>query len=108
MYRDINIVVHLYTIDAVEYLSNIDLPFHKANRNYKYIDYYGKSTISNEKNAYKFEKFIFESFNFFDNLLVYRVNKENNFAPIKSKEGMFSPENAVNSYIKYYKNKIKN
>ena len=51
-------------------------------------------------NSYKFEKFIFDSFKFFDNITLLRVNPEEEFAPIKNPEGVYSPMTATKLYIK--------
>lgn len=54
------------------------------------------------KNAFKFEKFIFDGFSYFDDLLLYRIDKEKEFAPIKSQTGPNSLEEAIKKYEKYY------
>ena len=55
-----------------------------------------------EPNVYKFEAFIFDAFSFFDNMSILRVNRESNFAPVKNKEGVDSPETAIKLYNNFY------
>ena len=89
IYGDANIVSHLLSIDAVEKISNQNLKYHLAIKN----------------NLYKFEAFIFDGFKFLNDMLVMRVKREEEFAPIKNKEGLDSPETAKKIYNNFY-NKI--
>ena len=88
VFGEANFISHLLSLEAIEKISNYDLKFHIAKKN----------------GLYKFETFIFDAFEFFDDMLVMRVKREEEFAPIKNKEGVDSPETAV----KLYENKIKN
>ena len=54
-------------------------------KNNKFLDDDGKLTTTDDKNSFKFEKFIFDAFYYADDMLLYRVNKED-FCPIKEKE----------------------
>ena len=53
-------------------------------------------------NAYKFETFIFDDFSKVSNMLVFRVLREEEFAPIKNKEGIDSPDTARKLYKDYW------
>ena len=44
--------------------------------------------IPESPNSFKFEKFIFDAFEHFDKMLLLRVEKNKEFAPIKDLEGM--------------------
>ena len=59
--------------------------------------------IPDKPNSFKFEKFIFDAFEHFDDMLLLRVNEEEEFAPIKNKEGKNTPEAATKLYIKMSK-----
>lgn len=83
-YGDANIISHLISIDAIEKIANKELKYHVAIKN----------------NLYKFEAFIFDGFEFLDDMLVMRVKREEEFAPIKNKEGLDSPETAKEIYEK--------
>lgn len=98
LYGDINIVNHLFDIKAIEALSGKKLPYHTAVKNCKYLDEQGKLV---EEKIYKFEKFIFDGFVYFKDMSLFRVKREDEFAPIKNKEGEDSPETAKKLYEEY-------
>ena len=43
---------------------------------------------------------IFDSFRFFDNITLLRVQEEKEFAPIKDPVGIYSPDTATKLYLK--------
>ena len=98
VYGDLNAVFHLYNIKALEKVSNLKLPYHTAFKKAKYINKDGKLVIPEKPNAYKFEMFIFDSFEMLDDVLVLRVKREEEFAPVKNAEGSDSPETARKLY----------
>ena len=98
LYGDMNIVNHLFTIDAIEELSSKVLPYHTAVKNCKHLDEEGNLV---EEKIYKFEKFIFDGFIYFNDMSLLRVKREDEFAPIKNKEGEDSPETAKKMYQDY-------
>lgn len=100
LYRDINILCHLFSIDALEKISSIDLPYHRASKKNTYINEEGMKIVPDCPNSYKYEKFIFDSFRFFDNITLLRVNEDREFAPIKNPAGLYSPDTATKLYIK--------
>ena len=51
-----------------------------------------------KKGLYKFESFVFDGFKAMDNMLVMRVKREEEFAPIKNSEGVDSPATALEIY----------
>lgn len=96
-----NIMCHLYTIDALEKASKETLMYHSAFKKNSYLDGNGKEIVPQEPNSYKFESFIFDAFEFFDDMAVLRVKREEEFAPVKNKEGADSPKTAKELYEKY-------
>ncbi len=82
VYGEANIISHLLNIEAIEKIIKYSLQYHIAHKN----------------GLYKFETFIFDAFEHFDNMLVMRVKREDEFAPIKNKEGVDSPETAKEIY----------
>lgn len=83
LYRDINILCHLFSIHAIEKIADIDLPYHRAFKKNYFINSEGMKVLPDLPNSYKFEKFIFDSFRFFDNITLLRVEEDKEFAPIK-------------------------
>lgn len=99
LYGQSNIVSHLYNIKALEILKDVDLPYHRAYKKGSYINKNLEEVFPNEPNIFKFEKFIFDAFEKFDNITILSVDKSQEFAPIKNAEGNDSPETAVKLYI---------
>ena len=104
LYREINILCHIFSIKALEKCSRMDLPYHMAAKKNIYINEEGTKIFPRKPNSYKFEKFIFDSFKFFDNITLLRVKPEEEFAPIKNPEGVYSPMTATKLYIKQQQN----
>ena len=100
LYREINILCHLVSIDALEKISNIDLPYHRATKKNTYINEEGMKIVPEAPNSYKFETFIFDAFRFFDKITLLRVQEEKEFAPIKDPVGIYSPDAATKLYLK--------
>ncbi len=101
-YGESHIMCNLYTIDAIEKASTEPLIYHSAFKKNSYIDEDGKEIIPKEANSYKFEAFIFDAFEFFDDIAILRGKREEDFAPVKNKEGVDSPKTAKELYEKYW------
>ena len=102
VYGDANAIFHLYNIKGLEKVSDLRLPYHTAFKKAKYIDENGKLVEPTSPNAYKFELFIFDSYEMLDDVVVLRVKREEEFAPIKNAEGQDSPETARKLYTDYW------
>lgn len=100
VYGDMNFVNHLFNIKALEIIDSRPLPYHTAVKKSVHKDENGNLV---QENIYKFEKFIFDAFSFFDDMTLLRVLREEEFAPIKNKEGKDSPETAKKLYEDYTK-----
>ena len=105
-YGESHIMCNLFSIDAIEKVSKEVLMYHSAFKKNSYIDENGREIIPEEPNSYKFESFIFDSFEFFDDIAILRGKREDDFAPVKNKEGVDSPKTAKELYEKYW-NKMK-
>lgn len=106
-YGESNILCHLFTIEALEKASKEDLIFHSAFKKNSYINEKGIEVIPEKENSYKFEAFIFDVFRFFDDMALLRVKREEEFAPIKNKEGSSSPKTSKELYEKYWERQSK-
>ncbi len=98
-YNQINILSHLFTKEAFIRCSKLDIRYH---RNYKKNDYLndeGMKVVATSPNSFKFEKFIFDVFKYFDNFTLLEVDAKDEFAPIKSFNGEFTPETALEKYL---------
>jgi len=101
-YGESHIMCNLYTIEAIEKISEEILMYHSAHKKNSYIDENGKEIIPDEPNSYKFESFIFDAFEFFDDIAILRGKREDDFAPVKNKEGVDSPKTAKELYEKFW------
>lgn len=101
-YGESHIMCNLYTIDAIEKISIEPLIYHSAFKKNSYIDEEGNEVIPEEPNSYKFESFIFDAFEFFDDIAILRGCREDDFAPVKNKDGVDSPKTAKELYEKYW------
>lgn len=108
LYGEAHIMCNLFTIEALEKISNQNLPYHVANKKTNYMNKNGELIEVNEPNAYKFEAFIFDAFNFFEDITILRGKREEDFAPVKNKEGNDSPDTAKDLYNNYWQNKTEN
>lgn len=102
LYGEAHIMCNLFSIDAIEKISKQNLPYHVANKKTNYMNENGEFVEVTEPNAYKFEAFIFDAFNYFDNISILRGKRENDFAPVKNKQGNDSPETAKKLYNDYW------
>ncbi len=103
LYGESHIMCNLYSLNALEKIAVQNLPYHSAHKKANYIDEKGNLIKLTEPNAYKYEAFIFDGFNYFNNMTILRGIREEDFAPIKNKEGVDSPETAIKLYNEYWK-----
>ena len=101
-YGESHIMCNLFSIDAIEKVSKETLMYHSAFKKNSYVDENGREVVPEEPNSYKFESFIFDSFEFFDDIAILRGKREDDFAPVKNKEGVDSPKTAKELYEKYW------
>lgn len=78
-----NIATHLFKIEALQKLQNTPLPWHAARKH-----------VLEEKNAWKFEQFLFDAFPILGSMTLYGVSRGEEFAPIKNASGEDSPASA--------------
>ncbi len=104
-YGEAHIACTLYSMEALEKASKIQSQYHIAVKKMSYLDEEGNWIEPEKPNAYKFESFIFDVFEAFDDISILRSKREENFAPIKNREGNDSPETARKLYNQFYGNK---
>lgn len=92
----------IFSRNLLERITN-KLYFHAAFKKNEYISPNGEKIVPTAPNTYKFEAFIFEGFNVAKNMLVLSVDRNEEFAPIKNKEGVDSVESATKLYNEFLK-----
>lgn len=108
-FGEMHIICNLYSIEAIEKVSTEYLMYHHAFKKNSYLNSEAKEIIPEKENTYKFESFIFDAFQYFDEIAILRGKREDNFAPVKNKEGEDSPKTAKELYEQYHiKNKTNN
>lgn len=102
MYGESHIMCNLYTLDAIEKIANVELPYHSAHKKVDFMQEDGNMFFAKEPNGYKYEAFIFDGFELFDDITLYRGKREEDFAPVKNAEGVDSPETAAKLYSDFW------
>mgnify|MGYP003374001513 CR=1 FL=1 len=85
---------YLFRVSELEKTLNVDMPLHKVKKNVKRYYKNGKYHESMELNAYKYETLALDLIHMMDSCMVFEIEREKEFAPIKNKEGTDSLETA--------------
>lgn len=102
-----HIMCNLFSIKALKKLAKKKLPYHIAFKKSDYLNNDGIIVKAEAPNVYKFETFIFDSWAYFKDIAILRGKREEDFAPVKNREGVDSPKTAIELYNDYYKNIVK-
>lgn len=102
LYREANMLSHLMNIDAIKKVADVNLRYHRAYKKNSFINEEGMKQVPDGPNTFKFENFIFDAFSYFDDMLLLRVNANEEFAPIKDFTGIYNPDTAKEKYEKFY------
>jgi UDP-N-acetylglucosamine pyrophosphorylase/tRNA nucleotidyltransferase/poly(A) polymerase len=102
IYRHANILAHMFKLEFLINCADLELPYHVA---HKKISHYkeGAWIVPDHPNGYKFELFMFDVFEYADDMAVLSVSRNEEFAPVKNKSGKDSPETARELYEKHYR-----
>jgi len=103
LYREANILSHIMSIEAIEKMSTINLKYHRAFKKNAFVNFEGVKQVPEKPNTFKFENFIFDAFSYFDDMLLLRVDENEEFAPIKDFTGIYNPDTAIEKYENYFK-----
>ena len=85
-----SIALHIFSTDFLNRVAN-ELPWHVAHKKVSYVNEDGEQVEPETPNAYKFEKFVFDVLPFSERPIVLQTTREEEFAPIKNKDGNDSP-----------------
>ncbi len=88
------ILNYLFKVSNLEEILNRNLPVHIVEKKIPYINETGEVISPDEPNGYKFEELILDMVHMLDSCLPYEVNRQNEFAPVKNKEGVDSVDSA--------------
>ncbi len=104
IYDNANIISHLLKLEVIEEFFNYEIPFHVAHKKIPYTNISGDIEYPSEPNGYKFESFIFDIFSYVVDMAVLKVRREEEFAPVKNKDGEDSPFTAKNLVLNLHRN----
>lgn len=102
VFGEAHILCNLFNISVLNKLSIKKLPYHVAFKKAKYINEKGELIEPVEPNSYKFESFIFDAFEDMENMIIVRGKREEEFAPVKNRDGVDSPKTARELYEAFY------
>lgn len=102
-YRDINLLSHYMNLNAIKKATKISLPYHRAYKKNTFVNHEGMKQVPDKPNSFKFENFIFDAFYYFDDMLLLRVDENDEFAPIKDFNSQYNPDTAIEKYKNYWK-----
>lgn len=94
LYDSANIATHLFTREFLEKHAAAALPYHVAHKKIAHVDASGALVVPEKPNAWKFELFMFDLFPLAGSMSGLLVSREEEFAPVKNKDGVDSPASA--------------
>ncbi len=99
-----SIAIHAINVEFFERVLDmgVRLPYHPAVKRIKCIDDQGRPIDPERPNGVRFETFIFDAIPYARNTLVLMVDRGEEFAPIKQKEGPDSPATARQAQINLF------
>lgn len=92
-YTNGNIGIHIFSIDFLDKIARVEMPYHLALKKLEFLDEDLKAT---KEEALKFEKFYFDAFKYASKHNTLQVDRKGEFSPLKNKEGKDSIETAYN------------
>ena len=96
-----SIAIHMFNVSFIKKIvsNGFSLPYHIAEKSIPYINAEGQLIKPSEKNGIKFETFVFDSIKFTKNVFLLEVDREEEFGPVKNKDGEDSPITAKQMYM---------
>lgn len=99
LYGDAHILCNLFHFRVFHEMGDRGLPYHVAWKATSFLNEKGEKVTPVAPNAYKFEAFLFDAFEYFDDIALFRTRREEEFAPVKNRSGEDSPETARALYL---------
>lgn len=93
-HREANIASHLVRIDLARRFAALELPWHLARKTLPHVHPLTAADLSSES-VCKYERFLFDAFPHGDSMAILRVERQDEFAPVKNATGPDSPETAT-------------
>ncbi|MHC4841584.1 MAG: UTP--glucose-1-phosphate uridylyltransferase [Planctomycetota bacterium] len=99
-----SIAVHVFSVDYLNRLveSGTDLPLHAAHKKVLHLNSDGVMMEPDGPNAFKFERFIFDTIPMAQKVVCLEVARDEQFLPLKNADGPFGPDGMRQSYTNYW------
>lgn len=99
-----NTAIHVFSRSFLDRLvrEGIELPVHKAIKKVPHLDETGRRLEPTTENAVKYERFIFDVLPMASRALVVEASRDEEFCPLKNKNGDFSPDHVRASLSRLY------
>lgn len=88
------ILNYLFRVEDLKEIMDVEFPVHIVEKKIPYMDKSGEYIQPGEPNGYKFEGLILDMIMLLKDCLVFEVEREKEFAPVKNKEGVDSIDTA--------------
>lgn len=88
------ILNYLFDVASLENNADQNMPIHIVEKKIPFINELGEYIKPESPNGYKFETLVLDMIRMYDDVLMYEVVREHEFAPIKNKDGVDSIETA--------------
>ena len=88
------ILNYLFDVASLENNADQNMPIHIVEKKIPFINELGEYVKPESPNGYKFETLVLDMIRMYDDVLMYEVVREHEFAPIKNKDGVDSIETA--------------
>ncbi len=85
---------YLFRLKRLEEIRTRKLPVHIVEKKIPYINENGEEVKPETPNGYKFEELVLDMIHMMDSCLPYEIVRENEFAPVKNREGVDSVDTA--------------
>lgn len=85
---------YLFRLKRLEEIRTQKLPIHIVEKKIPYINEKGEEVKPETPNGYKFEELVLDMIHMMDSCLPYEIVRENEFAPVKNREGVDSVDTA--------------
>ncbi|HHS12584.1 MAG TPA: UDPGP type 1 family protein [bacterium] len=104
-----NVAIHLIdvTFARKRVEEGFQLPVHAAHKKISFLDESGRLNEPDQPNGYKFETFVFEALPFAKRPVILEVRREEEFSPVKNREGEDSVETARRDLTQLFRHRLK-
>lgn len=101
-----NVAIHIFDrafiARAGSSTSDVQLPFHRADKKIPYVGEDGVIVTPDAANGVKFEMFVFDALPLAKNPVIIEAAREDDFSPLKNAEGVDSPKSCKLDQLRMY------